>query len=211
MTRPGPRWPRSPGHTLCCSWAATTRHTRWPAARPAPHAVITGQVNGQPALASFGSLCLVSALIASATGHPSEANERLAEAQAVAERVGEAGPDVSYFGPTNVGLYRMATALERGEADQAAELADAINTDHIASSERRAKFWLDDGRALSALRSREDDAVAAFHRSQGLAALRLRSNVYARETVTGLLPRLHRDTSTGRELRGIAYRMGIPA
>jgi hypothetical protein len=165
----------------------------------------------QPALASFGSLCLVSALIASATGHPSEANERLAEAQAVAERVGEASRDVSYVGPTNVGLYRMATALERGEADQADELADAINTDHIASSERRAKFWLDNGRALSALRSREDDAVAAFQRSQGLAALRLRSNVYARKTVTGLLPRLHRDTSTGRELRGIAYRVGIPA
>jgi hypothetical protein len=105
----------------------------------------------------------------------------------------------------------MAAALERGEADQAAELAGAINTDHIASSERRAKFWLDNGRALSALRGREYDAVAAFQRSEGLAALRLRSNVYAREAVTGLLPRVHRDTSAGRELRGIAYRMGIPA
>ena len=118
---------------------------------------------------------------------------------------------MSFFGPTNVSLYRMAAALERSEADRAAELAGPVNTDHIASSERRAKFWLDNGRALALLRGREGDAVAAFHRSEELAALRLRSNVYARETVTGLLPRVQRDSNIGRELRGIAYRMGIPA
>jgi hypothetical protein len=36
-------------------------------------------------------------------------------------------------------------------------------------------------------------------------------NIYAREAVTGLLPRVRRDTAASRELRGIAYRMGLNA
>src|SRR5437763_14898155 len=106
-------------------------------------------------------------------------------------------------------MYRMTAALERGDVDHAVELASFVQPERIASQERRAKHWLDSGRALSALRGREDDAVAAFQQSEKLAALRLRSNVYAREAVTDLLPHVRRDTAAGRELRGIAYRMGI--
>jgi hypothetical protein len=108
-------------------------------------------------------------------------------------------------------MYRMAAALERGDAVLAAELTRSVQPTHIASPERRAKYWLDTGRALAAIRGRENDAVAAFQRSETLASLRLRSNVYAREAITGLLPKVRRDTAVGRELRGIAYRMGISA
>jgi hypothetical protein len=152
---------------------------------------------------------MVSALMAAVMGRTEESENRLAEAEAVAQRTGETGPDVAFFGPTNVAMYRMTSALERGEFDRAALLADGIDPARIASSERRAKYWLDSGRALSALRGREGHAVAAFRRSEALAALRFRSNVYARESVTDLLPRVRRDSSAGRELRGIAYRMGI--
>ncbi|GDY28683.1 helix-turn-helix domain-containing protein [Gandjariella thermophila] len=169
----------------------------------------TGEANGDPALAAYGALCMVSALMAAVTGKIDESESRLAEAEAVAQRTGEAGPDVAFFGPTNVAIYRMNSALERGELDRAAVLADGVDPDRIASAERRAKYWLDSGRVLSALRGREGDAVAAFRRSEALAALRLRSNVYAREAVTDLLPRVRRDSAEGRELRGIAYRMGI--
>ncbi|MGH3832443.1 MAG: hypothetical protein ACRDRS_18700, partial [Pseudonocardiaceae bacterium] len=172
---------------------------------------VTGEVNGSPALASYGALCMVSALMAAVTGHTGESDTRLAEAAAVAQRTGETGPDVAYFGPTNVAMYRMTSALERGDSDLAVELAGSVQPAHIASPERRAKHWLDTGRALAAQRGREYDAVAAFQRSETLAALRLRSNIYAREAVTGLLPRLRRDTAAGRELRGIAYRMGLNA
>ena len=170
---------------------------------------VTGEVSGESALASYGALCMVSALMASVTGRVGESDTRLAEAAAVARRTGEAGPDVAYFGPTNVAMYRMASALERGDMDLAVELASSVQPEHIASSERRAKHWLDTGRALAALRGRESDAVAAFQRSEELSALRLRSNVYAREAVTDLLPRMRRDTAASREIRGIAHRMGI--
>jgi hypothetical protein len=154
---------------------------------------------------------MVSALVAAVTGRIDESDTRLAEAAVVAQRTVEAGPDVACFGPTNVAMYRMTSALESGDSDLAVQLAGSVQPAHIASPERRAKYWLDTGRALAALRGREYDAVAAFQRSETLAALRLRSNIYAREAVTGLLPRVRRDTAAGRELRGIAYRMGLGA
>lgn len=104
-------------------------------------------------------------------------------------------PDMAYFGPTNVAMYRMTSALERGDSDLAVELAGSVQPAHIASPERHAKHWLDTGRALAARRGREYDAVAAFQRSETLAALRLRSNIYAREAVTGLLPQVRREKS----------------
>ncbi len=172
---------------------------------------VTGEVSASPALASYGAVCMVSALMAAVTGRTDESDTRLAEAAVVAQRTGETGPDVAYFGPTNVAMYRMTSALERSDSALAVELAGSVQPAHIASPERRAKHWLDTGRALAALRGREYDAVAAFQRSETLAALRLRSNIYAREAVTGLLPRVRRDTAAGRELRGIAYRMGLNA
>jgi len=172
---------------------------------------VTGEVSTSPALASYGALCMVSALMAAVTGRTDESDTRLAEAAVVAQRTGETGPDVAYFGPTNVAMCRMTSALERGDNDLAVELAGSVQPAHIASQERRAKHWLDTGRALAALRGREYDAVAAFQRSETLAALRLRSNIYAREAVAGLLPQVRRDTAAGRELRGIAYRTGLNA
>lgn len=172
---------------------------------------VTGEVGRDSALASYGALCLVSAVMSSVTGHPDEADSRLREASEVASRTGEAGPDVAFFGPTNVAMYRMTAALERGDLDRAVELSASVVPEHIASSERRAKHWLDTGRALVGSRGREEDAVAAFRQAEILAALRLRSNVYAREAVADLLPRVRRDSDAGRELRGIAYRMGIAA
>jgi len=172
---------------------------------------VTGEVSGSPGLGSYGALCMVSALVAAVTGHTDESDIRLAEAASIAQRTGETGPDLAYFGPTNVAMYRMTSALERGDIDLAVPLAGSVQPALIASPERQAKYWLDTGRALAAPRGREHDAVAAFQRSEKLAALRLRSNVYAREAVTGLLPRVRRDTAAGRELRGMAYRMGLGA
>jgi hypothetical protein len=104
---------------------------------------VTGEVDGDPALASYGALCMVSALAAAVTGRADESDTRLTEAAAIAQRTGETGPDLAYFGPTNVAMYRMTSALERGDCDLAVELAASVEPAHIASPERRAKHWLD--------------------------------------------------------------------
>ena len=58
-------------------------------------------MSASPALASYGALCMVSALMAAVTGCTDESDTRLAETAVVAQRTGETGPDVAYFGPTN--------------------------------------------------------------------------------------------------------------
>jgi hypothetical protein len=47
-------------------------------------------------------------------------------------------------------------------------------------------------------------------RAEQLAPQRVHTDVFTREAVSDLLRRARRD-AIGRELRGLAYRMGIPA
>ncbi|MDQ3578074.1 MAG: helix-turn-helix domain-containing protein [Actinomycetota bacterium] len=171
---------------------------------------VTGQVQGDPALGAYGSLCVVSGLAAAATSRDAEAAERIAEAQQVAQRVGECSPTVATFGPTNVAMYQMKGALEVGDFERAAQLGGRIKPDQITSAERRAMYWIDYGRALARMRGRQQEAVEAFRSGERCAPLRVRGNVYAREAVADLLGRARRD-AVGRELRGMAYRMGISA
>jgi transcriptional regulator with XRE-family HTH domain len=171
---------------------------------------VTGKVQGEPALAAYGSLCMVSALACAVTSRNDEADQRIGEAREIAARVGECSPVVATFGPTNVAMYRMKGALEVGDFGRAALLGGRIDPERITSSERQAMYWIDYGRALAKMRGRQEDAVSAFRSGELRAPLRVRGNVYARETVTDLLRRADRGAS-GRELRGLAYRMGISA
>ncbi|MDQ3988506.1 MAG: hypothetical protein M3291_04790 [Actinomycetota bacterium] len=63
-------------------------------------------------------------------------------------------------------------------------------------------------RGLATIRGRETDAVEALRRAEVLAPQRTRTNPYVREAVTDLLRRARRDAG-GRELRGLANRIGI--
>jgi hypothetical protein len=65
---------------------------------------VTGEVSANPALASYGALCTVSALMAAVTGRADESGTRLDEAAVLAQRTGETEPDVAYFGSTNVAM-----------------------------------------------------------------------------------------------------------
>ncbi|MCK2242129.1 MULTISPECIES: helix-turn-helix transcriptional regulator [unclassified Crossiella] len=171
---------------------------------------LTGRIEGDPAIAAYGSLCLVSALTAAVTGRAAEADERLAAAAEVAKRAGDCSPTVATFGPTNVLLYQASTALERGDYEESIRFGDSVNLAAITNPERAAKFCIDRGRALAEVRGREADAVAEFRKGEALAPLRVRSNNFARATVTGLLNRVRRE-AVSHDLRGLAYRMGMTA
>ncbi|HSV64446.1 MAG TPA: hypothetical protein VLJ59_00880 [Mycobacteriales bacterium] len=51
--------------------------------------------------------------------------------------------------------------------------------------------------------------MAAFRRAEQIAPLRLRMHPLAREAVAGMLGRAQR-AAVGRDLRGLAHRMGMP-
>lgn len=89
-----------------------------------------------------------------------------------------------------------------------AELARDVDVAAIPAAGRRAMFYADLGRGPGAERSTREQAVTALRKAEDIAPQQIRANPYVRETVTDLLRRARKDAGE-RELRGIAYRMGL--
>jgi hypothetical protein len=112
------------------------------------------------------------------------------------------------FSPTNVDLWRISIALESDDATLAAEIAAGVELASIPVRSRRSSFTIDHARALAALRGHDAQVLELLRTAEHLAPFRTRSNVWAREIVTELVLRSRRDAG-GRELRGLADRMGL--
>jgi len=132
----------------------------------------------------------------------------LREAADVAERVEPVNAFWLNFSRTNVSLWRMTLALEEGDHVRAAEIARGIRPSDIPSKTRRLRFFIDHARALHGLRGHDGDVVHLLARAEKTGATRARHNIWVREIVTELLLRARRDAG-GRELRGLADRMGM--
>ncbi|MGH3698697.1 MAG: helix-turn-helix domain-containing protein [Pseudonocardiaceae bacterium] len=155
-----------------------------------------------------GMLALLRALVAAADKRPGDMQAPLEHAAQVAERTGQGNAFGMGFGPVNVGLWRMAGALEAGDPDTAVRVAEGLRPQEHPMRERRATYWMDYGRALAHVR-RRDDAVMALRRAEELLPLRVLRNPFAREVIAELLTHARQD-AVGRELRGMAYRAGLP-
>lgn len=157
-----------------------------------------------------GALHLNAALAEATLARPDRAAERLDEAGRLADALPDGhGFGGMFFGPTNVRVWRLSTAVESGEGGRVRELAAGWDVRAIPSRGRHADYWTELGRGLASLRSNRDEAVTALLRAEELAPQRIRAHPLIRETVAGLLRRARRDAG-GRELRGLAYRMGVP-
>ncbi len=64
-------------------------------------------------------------------------------------------------------------------------------------------------RALTRLRGRHDDAVRALRTAEDIFPTNVRRDPMVRGVIVTLLPGARRD-AVGRELRGMAYRAGLP-
>jgi transcriptional regulator with XRE-family HTH domain len=156
----------------------------------------------------YGMCHLSAALHTAAAGKPDAVQAHLDEAADVAEYTGDGQFAGLMFGPNNVGAWQLAVHLELGDAGRAIEHARAVDVNALPSAGRQATFYSDLGLALARLRGREQQAVEAIRRAEQLAPSRVRTRPAVRGVVTELMNRIRRDT-TGRELRGLAYRMGI--
>ncbi len=139
--------------------------------------------------------------------------DHLGEAQAIADTLPADGADKHgfgslYFGTDNVGIWRVSIAVESGDPGRARELARQVRPSQVPSAARQAMFWADLGRGMAMERTTRDEAVAALLRAEQIAPQRIRPNPFVRETVTDLMRRARRE-AIGRELRGMAYRMGV--
>lgn len=155
-----------------------------------------------------GMLHLVASLAESTLGRPDRSADRLDEAGALARDLDDGlGFGGMMFGPSNVQAWRVTSALEQ-DPGRAVDLAEACRIDALATPSRQAEVWADLGRGLAMVRGRRADAVTALRTAEELAPVRIRAQPLVRETVTGLLQQARRDAG-GRELRGMAYRMGL--
>ena len=159
-----------------------------------------------------GALMLRHAKVAAADNRAGDAVTAIETAAELAVRFGETGENDSLgfaFGPTDVGLYRMAIALEAGEPDQAVSIAQTIQPQRHPFKTRQSAYWMDYGRALARVTRRGDEAVLALRKAERLFPTQVQRNPFVREVLAALLTRSRRD-AVGRELRGMAYRAGLP-
>jgi transcriptional regulator with XRE-family HTH domain len=170
---------------------------------------VTVPTNSPEATQLAGMLALSESLVAAADKRPGDVDAPLEHAAELAQRTGEGNAYWMGFGPINVGLWRLAGALEVGDHERAVATAEDLHPEVHPNLPRRAAYWVEYGRALARVRGRHDDAVMAFRRAEKISPLHLHRSPLARNVIGELLMRSRRD-AVGRELRGMAYRAGLP-
>jgi len=154
----------------------------------------------------YGTSVITTAFTAQVRGDDPE--EAIREAQSAAERTSGTNAFWMNFSKTNVNQWRISIALEADDPIKAAEVAAQVRLEDIPAQSRKVAFLIDHARALHALRGRDADVVKLLQKAEKLGPTRTRKSVWAREIVTEMLLRARRDAG-GRELRGLADRMGM--
>ena len=159
-----------------------------------------------------GALHLGAALSEATLGRPDRAAERLNEATRLAAGIDDGhGFAGMLFGPTNVRVWRLSVAVEAGEGGRVRELAAGWDVRAIPVPGRRADYWSEIGRGLASAPGTRDEAITALLRAEELAPQRIRAHPLIRETVADLHRRSRTGRALDRELRGLAWRMGVLA
>jgi len=158
------------------------------------------------ALSLYGAFKLVLAIAAARDNQRAEAHQHLEEAREVARRLGEDRNDYgTEFGPTNVAIHAVAVAVELGDAGQAMELADGVDTSGL-SAERQARYLIDLASA-HAMRRQIGEALNCLQEAERLTPEQVRTHRVARAVARDLL-----QLSGPRprpELRELAERFGV--
>jgi hypothetical protein len=172
--------------------------------------ILTSRLDVEDAVQACGMLHLSAALAAGVQADHDTAATHLDEASALAARMDtEVGSWAHlWFGPTHVGIWRTSLAVEIGEHGKALEAAKAVHPELLPGNVRQAEFWADVGRALTGEKKTRDKGVRVLLHAEQLAPQRIRRDLLVREAVAGLLRQARRDAG-GRELRGLAWRMGV--
>ncbi|AQW52164.1 helix-turn-helix domain-containing protein [Streptomyces violaceusniger] len=112
-------------------------------------------------VAMSGALHLVAVVAESRRREWSAARDRLRNhARPAARSVGEGNIMWTVFGPTNVVLHEVSIEMEAGDASEALQVADAVDTSDLPSMERSFTFNLEVARCHNL---RRDDAAVLLN------------------------------------------------
>ncbi len=160
-----------------------------------------------PTLSVYGYLHLESGLASARAGDGDTTGDHLNEAVEVASRIGEDRDDYRlYFGPTNVGIWSVALAVEQGNGTEAVKRARSVQIGDDTPRERAGHHYVDLARGQLWHGDRHgslDSLLAAEKISPELT----RNHPMVRETTRTLI-RLERQSKDS--LRGLANRIGLP-
>jgi transcriptional regulator with XRE-family HTH domain len=161
---------------------------------------------------TLGQLHLSASLACAVDKRPDDSTAHLREAEREARTLGDPGDGVGFnfscFGPTNVGLWRMAVAVELGEHGKTVELAGKLDPNPLRMADRHYYYWLDYGRALAHSGKTDSEARAAFFRAEQAAPVHFSLNPMAHDAVLAMMNRAKRD-AIPKDLRVLAHRLGI--
>ncbi|MEU5360256.1 helix-turn-helix domain-containing protein [Streptomyces albidoflavus] len=157
-------------------------------------------------LSVLGSLHLAKALMHARSSQRTEARAEIEAARQVAERLGEDRNDYHLeFGPTNVAVQSVSTAVDLGDAGEALDIGHSINADAL-SPERQGRLLMDLGRA-HAQRRETADAVGCLLRAEALSPEMVQNHTAVREAVHEMI--LVTGSKASRGLRELAVRTGV--
>jgi transcriptional regulator with XRE-family HTH domain len=170
------------------------------------------QVHDRHGLEVLGMSCLNAALAAAALNNTPRARHWLAEAGQLAARIPD-DPGTAWMGfsATNVAIWEITVGVECGQAGgEVLEKARTVETGKLAGLPyRKAGFFADTGRGLARDAKTRADAVRWLRQAEDAAPQRIRNNIRVRETVAVLMEQA-KAAAGGRELHGMAARMGVP-
>jgi hypothetical protein len=133
----------------------------------------------------------------------------LGEARATADRLGQDRNDFwTAFGPTNVALHEVSTAVELGDAGEVVRKGEALDPARFPSGlrGRRAQAFIDLARGYTQQR-KDAAAVNVLLEAERIAPEAVRHQVIVREMLRELLRREHHASTP--QLRPLAARVGI--
>ncbi len=167
----------------------------------APHA--EAESTAVEELSVVGSLHLALALVHARAGERSAARDQIDKARTVAARMGVERNDFNLeFGPANVEVQAVSTAVDLGDAGEALDIAKDLDVSGL-SVERQARLLMDLGRA-HVQRRQFGDALAQLLRAEEIAPDLVRSHIAARGAIRELM--LMAGRSASLELRDLAER-----
>ena len=158
------------------------------------------------ALSVYGTLLLVGSMAAARFGDGSRTADYLEEADSAAQRLGKDSNHLwTAFGPTNVAIHRVNTAMELGNVQTALDSGLSLNTDRVPA-ERQARYLLDIARAYS-LTGNRDEALRTTLTAERIAPEQVRQHYLSRNIVTALIRNTSRKPTI--ELERLAERVKV--
>ncbi len=157
-------------------------------------------------LSVYGTLFLAGSMAAARAEDRQSTRDFLAEAAAAARELGRDGNYLwTAFGPTNVDIHRVATAMELGDLQIALELGPSVVTTPLPI-ERRVRHKLEVARALSTA-NRRDRAVDMLLDAESMAPEQVRYHYLSRQLVMTWVRSTR--TKPSQELAGLARRLRV--